>query len=89
MNTQTTNGHESDYKPDAWKEFDSTDLETWVCLLIKRAGLRANPEKAKKDLQDAKNYFQFYKQAIAEDVGDMETELQEITKQLGFDYTTL
>jgi hypothetical protein len=48
--------HAGDYRPTAWHEYDLRELGAWVHLLVKRAGMRADPEKARKDLADAENY---------------------------------
>ena len=49
--------HQDDYKPQAWEAYTFGELGTWVHLLATRAGHRSNPEKRKKDLQDAQNYL--------------------------------
>lgn len=49
--------YESDYKPDAWKEYSLVELGMWVHLLHKRAGMRSDPKKREKDLWDARNYW--------------------------------
>lgn len=41
---------------DAWKAYSIAELAMWVHLLRKRAEMRAEPEKAAKDLKDAENY---------------------------------
>lgn len=49
--------HEPKYKPDAWKVYSLQELGNFVHLLAKRSGHRAEPEKRKKDLDDARNYW--------------------------------
>lgn len=48
---------EPNYRPAAWQEYDLAELGWWVHLLVKRAGMRANPEKRAKDLEDAAAYL--------------------------------
>lgn len=59
--------HEADYKPAAWKEYTAEELAWWVRLLCKRAGHRDNAEKRSKDLYDAGNYLEMFRQVAAED----------------------
>jgi hypothetical protein len=47
----------ADYRPDAWHEYSPVELGWWVALLLKRAGMRADPAKREKDLEDAQNYL--------------------------------
>jgi hypothetical protein len=49
--------HSKDYKNSAWMDYTLHELGMWVHLLVKRAGHRNNPLKAKKDLEDAQNYL--------------------------------
>lgn len=44
------------FSADAWKDYTMAELAMWVHLLRKRAGMRAEPDKAAKDLKDAANY---------------------------------
>jgi hypothetical protein len=49
--------HNADYDPpDAWKAYTVEELEWWVRLLRKRAGMRVAGPKRDKDLYDADNY---------------------------------
>lgn len=59
MNAALMQRHEPDYKPQAWEAYTFAELGQWVHLLATRAGHRANPEKAAKDLYDARNYLEF------------------------------
>jgi len=56
-----------DYKTDAWKEYYIDELQSWVTLLVKRATHRNNIEKAKKDLQDARNYLDMLESSLEEE----------------------
>lgn len=49
--------HESDYKPEAWKEYPLSELGLWVHLFAKRATHRSDKAKVEKDLTDAQNYL--------------------------------
>ena len=49
--------HAHDYKKDAWKAYTLEELGNWVHLLAKRSTHRADPEKRRKDLDDAKTYW--------------------------------
>jgi hypothetical protein len=55
---ETIKTHESDYKPQAWEQYTLAELGMWVHLLATRAGQRADPEKRRKDLYDARNYLE-------------------------------
>jgi hypothetical protein len=70
--------HETDYKTAAWMNYSIEELGQWVSLLNKRAQHRDNPEKARKDLYDAKNYLRM-----------IEEKLQATAKALNMDYSTL
>lgn len=48
---------EPNYKPAAWQEYTLAELGAWVHLFTKRAGMRDNADKARKDLQDAQAYL--------------------------------
>lgn len=48
--------HAGDYQPAAWRDYTQEELEWWVRLLNKRAGMRTDPQKAEKDRYDAANY---------------------------------
>lgn len=49
--------HEPDYKPGAWESYTIAELGGIVAFFVKRAGMRADPKKAEKDLRDAQNYL--------------------------------
>lgn len=49
--------HASDYKNRAWTNYSMEELGQWIALLCKRSSHRANVEKRKKDLHDARNYL--------------------------------
>jgi hypothetical protein len=53
---QALDAHQQDYKPQAWRAYTLQELGSWVHLFAKRAEHRSDPEKRKKDLQDARNY---------------------------------
>lgn len=61
--------HEHKYKPDAWKAYSFVELAQWVDLLTKRAAMRADDEKRKKDLTDAANYGEMFARKLAEVLG--------------------
>ena len=67
--------HQPDYKEDIWKTYKLYELGFWIHLFHKRAFHRADKEKAKKDLYDAKNYLWM-----------MEQKLKERAKELGINY---
>lgn len=49
--------HDADYSPaDAWRQYTEEELEWWVKLLTKRAGMRTPGPKQDKDRYDAANY---------------------------------
>ena len=48
---------EPNYKPAAWQDYEVSELGWWVHLFVKRAEMRNNAEKARKDLQDAQAYL--------------------------------
>lgn len=52
--------HNADYKNDgkAHLEYTVEELQWWVRLLRKRAGMRTDEAKRAKDLYDANNYEQ-------------------------------
>lgn len=56
--------HQSDYKPEIWKNYSLQELGIWVHLFHKRALHRLNKEKATKDLHDAKNYLWMIEQNL-------------------------
>lgn len=70
--------HETDYKTAAWMNYSIEELGQWVSLLNKRAQHRDNPEKARKDLYDAKNYLRM-----------IEEKVKATAKALNMDYSTL
>lgn len=70
--------HQEDYKPKAYEVYSFRDLGNWVHLFAERALHRANPEKLKKDLYDAKNYLAM-----------MESKLQERCEELDIKYKEL
>lgn len=49
--------HSTKYYADAWMEYTPEELGQWVCLLMKRSGMRTQMEKANKDALDARNYL--------------------------------
>lgn len=53
------------FSPDAWKDYTVGELAMWVHLLRKRAVMRAEPEKAEKDLRDADNYEAMLKAVLS------------------------
>lgn len=58
MNTPTQiDQHASKYNNNAWQDYSVQELGQWVHLLTKRASMRADNEKKKKDLVDARNYW--------------------------------
>ena len=63
--------HEPDYQPAAWQAYEVSELGQWVHLLLKRAGMRSNVEKARKDVEDARNYLSMIEAHVkaAEDAG--------------------
>jgi hypothetical protein len=48
--------HDRSYKDRAWADYSIEELGMWVHLLVKRAQMRSDPDKARKDLYDARNY---------------------------------
>ena len=56
--------YESEFKPDAWKDYTIAELAMWVHLLRKRASMRTNPDKALKDMRDAMNYEAMLREAM-------------------------
>jgi hypothetical protein len=56
--------HAPAYKADAWKEYTPAELGSWVALLVKRAGMRADADKKVKDLTDAQNYLSMLQEHI-------------------------
>ena len=56
--------HQPDYKPSIWKQYSLSELGNWVHNFHKRAYHRANQDKAKKDLYDAKNYLWMMEQIL-------------------------
>lgn len=48
---------ESHYKPAAWQHYTLSELGDWVHLLTKRAEMRSEKDKARKDLTDAQSYL--------------------------------
>ena len=58
--------HDQDYKTEAWKSYSFSELGQWVELLTKRAAHRANNEKRKKDLYDARNYLSMMDSKLGE-----------------------
>lgn len=49
--------HQKSYKQEAWMNYTLQELGEWIHLLVKRSKHRSDPEKRKKDLYDAKNYW--------------------------------
>ena len=56
--------HDKDYNPDAWMDYDEDEYLYWIRLLTKRATMRTNTDKMKKDLYDAKNYMWMLEQYL-------------------------
>jgi len=48
--------HAAKYTAHAWNDYTQEELEWWVRLLTKRAGMRTDDAKREKDLADAANY---------------------------------
>lgn len=49
--------HQREYKPQAWQAYTLQELGMWVHLFAKRAEHRADQDKRRKDLYDARNYL--------------------------------
>jgi len=49
--------HDSKYNNNAWQDYSIQELGQWVHLLAKRATMRADADKRRKDLTDARNYW--------------------------------
>jgi len=49
--------YKHDYKEGAWTEYSLAELGWFVHLLVQRSSHRANLEKRRKDLYDARNYL--------------------------------
>ncbi|MFX0073071.1 MAG: hypothetical protein ACFFAO_18490 [Candidatus Hermodarchaeota archaeon] len=64
--------HQSDYKDKVWRQYTLLELGTWIHLFNKRAKHRSNPEKAKKDLYDAKNYLWMLEQKLRNTAAKLE-----------------
>ena len=56
--------HKDDYKDHIWEQYTLEELGYWVHLFCKRAGHRANQDKAQKDLHDAKNYLAMMREKL-------------------------
>lgn len=56
--------HEKDYFPEAWEEYSIQELGEWIHLLVTRSTHRKAVEKVKKDLHDAKNYFEMIEKKL-------------------------
>lgn len=63
---ETIKAHASDYKDQAWRQYSIQELGNFVHLLVKRSSHRAEPEKRKKDLYDARNYLAMIEAHISE-----------------------
>ena len=59
--------HQEDYRPNVWQNYSLQELGEWVHLFMKRAGHRSNPEKAAKDIYDARNYLSMMVMIIDEE----------------------
>jgi len=70
--------HQPDYKPKSFQEYSFQELGNIVGFFVKRAGHRANEEKLRKDLYDAKNYLAM-----------MEIKLKAKTEELGIVFEEL
>jgi len=57
INIDRLEKHQPDYYQNSWEEYSFQELGSIVSFFAKRAIHRANEEKAKKDLYDAKNYL--------------------------------
>ncbi len=53
--------HQPDYHANVWQQWSTSELGQWVHLLNARARHRKNETKARKDLQDARNYLDMLK----------------------------
>jgi len=49
--------HQKDYIDLSWKDYELSELGSWVHNLVKRMSHRSVHEKKIKDLHDAKNYW--------------------------------
>jgi hypothetical protein len=59
----TISKHNADYDPpDAYKQYTDEELQWWVKLLRKRAGMRVPGPKRDKDNYDADNYEKMLKE---------------------------
>ena len=58
--------YEPEYQPDAWMQYSVEELEWWVRLLTKRAGMRVPGPKKEKDLLDASNYQRMRDEMVRE-----------------------
>lgn len=56
-NPDSLQPHEKSYKTQAWANYTISELGDWIHLLVKRNRHRSDPEKRKKDLYDARNYW--------------------------------
>lgn len=49
--------HATKYKDNAWLDYSIQELGNFIHLFVKRASMRADPEKRAKDFYDARNYL--------------------------------
>lgn len=64
--------HQPDYHPNSWEEYSFQELGDIIGFFAKRATHRANKEKLRKDLYDAKNYLYMMREklkAVSEGLG--------------------
>ena len=62
--------HNSDYKAEGkvWEEYTTFELAMWSYLLRKRATMRTDAVKAKKDNYDADNYFEMFYEMLQKEI---------------------
>lgn len=56
--------HQPDYISKAYEAYTFQELGDWISLMAKRATHRANEEKKRKDVYDAKNYLVMMKEKL-------------------------
>lgn len=61
---EQTKEHVGRFKPDAWHGYTIAELAMWAHLLRKRATMRAEHEKASKDIAGAENYEAMLRSAL-------------------------
>jgi len=64
MGIERLDKHKPDYKPKSYREYDIAELGNIIAFFVKRAGHRANSDKVRKDLYDAKNYLAMLEQKV-------------------------